>query len=109
MLLLWSSRAIRLLHPNLIEFIKKRQGDELRADVKIYQEILASFPGDVHACEAQFMIGFVYAEELNDFDLAREALAEIVEGNMECTDDLRDSAKWMLENMGKEPPEFEEG
>ncbi len=72
-----------------------------------YQEIIDQYPKDEHVCEAQFMIGFVYSEELNDFDLARDALQAVINRETGCSDELKSSARWMLENMGKEPPTFE--
>ncbi len=77
-----------------------------RTRIKYYKEIVQDHPGDEHAMEAQFMIGFVYSEELNDFDLARDAFQTVLDRE-DCPEDLRDSATWMLQNMGQEPPEFE--
>jgi len=76
--------------------------------IKYYDEIVRNYPDDSHACEAQFMIGFVYAEELHDFDRAHEAFQKVLTERRDCGKDLVKNARWMIENMGKEPPPFEE-
>lgn len=88
-------------------FERAQKVNDPKQRIEYYQEILDNYPDDEHVCEAQFMIGFVYAEELNDFDKARDALQAVIERETGCTDELKSSARWMLENMGKEPPEFE--
>ncbi len=76
--------------------------------IKYYDEIVRNYSDDEHACEAQFMIGFVYSEELHNYDLAREAFLKVMERKETCDGELVQSAEWMLENMGTEPPPFEE-
>jgi hypothetical protein len=76
--------------------------------IKYYNEIVQNYAADVHACEAQFMIGFVYSEELHNYDLAREAFLKVLERRDSCDGELVESAEWMLENMGTEPPPFDE-
>ncbi|MBM3321157.1 MAG: peptidyl-prolyl cis-trans isomerase [Candidatus Eisenbacteria bacterium] len=75
--------------------------------IKYYNEIVRNYPDDPHACEAQFMIGFVYSEELHDYDQARAAFAKVRDDNR-CGEDLHKNAEWMLEHMGTEPPEFQD-
>jgi hypothetical protein len=60
------------------------------------------------ACQAQFMIGFVYSEELHDLDKARDALDKVLSGNLGCTEEIRKNARWLLDNMGAEPPTFQD-
>ncbi|MBN1827327.1 MAG: peptidyl-prolyl cis-trans isomerase [Candidatus Eisenbacteria bacterium] len=77
--------------------------------IKYYDEIVRNHPDDPYACEAQFMIGFVYSEELHNFDRAREAFEKVLaRGGDGCKQELIDSATWMLQNMGGTPPEFNE-
>ncbi len=90
----------------LFELAQKTTDPQKR--VGYYQEIVDRYPEDEHACEAQFMVGFVYSEELNKFDLARRALEEVVKRPNGCSEEMKKSARWMLENMGKEPPSFED-
>jgi len=71
-----------------------------------YSELVYNYPEGEHADEAQFMIGFIQAEELGNHDAARNALNRMLERYPES--ELADSAEWMLENMGNEAPPFEE-
>ncbi len=71
-----------------------------------YTELVFSYPEGEHADEAQFMIGFIQAEELKNYDAARNALTRMLEHYPNS--ELAESARWMLENMGSEAPPFEE-
>ena len=64
-----------------------------------YQDLLKRYPQSEHAYKAQFMIGFIYSEDLHDYAMARKAFEKLLEKYPDC--DLAPSAKWMLENMGK--------
>lgn len=76
--------------------------------IKYYKEIVTNHSDDPFACEAQFMIGFVYSEELHDYDQARGAFEKVLGLRDTCKKDLVESATWMLENMGTAPPDFQE-
>jgi len=67
--------------------------------IRLYERVLETYPDDPRAYEAQFMIGFTYSEELGNYARARIAFATVVAKYPDC--DLCDSAKWMLENLGK--------
>lgn len=64
-----------------------------------YQELLRKYPDSEHAYKAQFIIGFIYSENLHDYTMARRAFKKLLEDYPDC--DLAPSAEWMLENMGK--------
>lgn len=72
-----------------------------------YSELVFNYPDGEHAAEAQFMIGFIHAEELKNYDAARNAFERMKTRYPDS--ELVPSADWMLENMGKENPPFEEG
>jgi hypothetical protein len=72
-----------------------------------YSELVFQFPDGEHADEAQFMVGFIQAEEIGNFEAARNALERLLEKYPDS--ELRESAEWMIENMGKETPPLEEG
>jgi peptidyl-prolyl cis-trans isomerase C len=76
--------------------------------IRYYDEIVRNHPDDPFACQAQFMIGFVYSEEMHDFDKARVSFERVLNASKGCSDELRKNAKWMLDNMGSEPPEFKD-
>ncbi len=65
--------------------------------VGIYRELIKRFPDSKYAAQAQFMIGFIYSEELKDYDKAEEALKVVIDKYPGS--ELVDSARWMLKNM----------
>ncbi len=73
--------------------------------VQYYRDIVNQYPDDKYAPQALFMIGFVYAEELQDNVQARRTFDELLGKYPEA--DVVDDAKWMIENMDKPHPKFE--
>jgi len=76
--------------------------------VKIYQKMIQLFPDSPIKDQAQFLIGFVYSEQLRDYDKAKDAFQKVIDQYPDC--DLVDDAEFMLETMGSDSlaPEFEE-
>jgi peptidyl-prolyl cis-trans isomerase C len=68
--------------------------------IRQYERILQTYPDNPRAYEAQFMIGFTYSEELENFSRAKMAFEAVLNNYPEC--DLAQSARWMLENLGQE-------
>lgn len=75
------------------------QGD-YKSAIKAYQDILKTYPDSPRAYKAQFLIGFVYSENLKDYENAKENYRKVIEQYPDC--DLADDAQYMLETMGKE-------
>lgn len=82
-----------------------QQGQELQQQNK-YDEAIQAFGEIIHksvkgkfTSQAQFMIAFIYAENLKDLEKAREEFTKFIQDYPE--DPLVESAKWELENMGK--------
>ena len=71
-----------------------------------YAELVYNYPEGQHAAEAQFMIGFIYAEELGSLESAERAFRKMLEDYPDS--ELAESARWMLENAGTEAPELDE-
>jgi TolA-binding protein len=72
------------------------QGDFTSA-IKTYERILKLYPESPHACRAQFLIGFVYSENLKKPDQAKEVYEKVIEMYPDC--DLADDARFMLKLM----------
>lgn len=90
------------------QLFERAQGTEdPAARIRIYEQILAQHGDSKYGAQAQFMIGFVYAEELKDKEKARAALNQVIEKYPKS--ELVDSARWMLKNMESEVPRFEDG
>jgi peptidyl-prolyl cis-trans isomerase C len=75
--------------------------------IEYYRALLKKYPHHERADEAQFMIGFVHSEELKDYGAARAEYQKVIDNYPQSN--VRDSAIWMLQNMGRdETPPFEE-
>ncbi len=79
--------------------------EDPRDRIQYYRDIVSQYPTDKNAPQALFMIGFVYAEDLQDFAQARRTFAELEQKYPGS--DLIQSAKWMEENMEKPGPRFD--
>ncbi len=73
--------------------------------IQYYRNLVNTYPDDKYAPQALFMIGFVYAEELNDLPFAHRTFEELIRRYPDA--EVVESAKWMMENMGKAHPKFE--
>jgi len=70
-----------------------------------YRELVERYPENRFAPQALFMIGFVYAEELQDLVEARRTFDELIDEYPDA--DVADSAEWMIENLEKPHPRFQ--
>jgi peptidyl-prolyl cis-trans isomerase C len=70
--------------------------------INLFQEVVTKYPADKSAIQAEFMIGFTYAEEMKDYRAAREAFQNFIRRHPKS--DLVNSANWMLENMENSVP-----
>lgn len=75
--------------------------------IELYRALVKRFPNDSVTVQAEFMIGFTYAEDMGDTDRAREEFVKFIERHP--NHELATSAKWMMENMDKPAPDLEEG
>jgi outer membrane protein assembly factor BamD (BamD/ComL family) len=67
--------------------------------------MVARFPDFVQADRAQFMVGFVYAEELGDTVQARAAFERFM--TLYPQSDLVEDARYMLGALSGQEPAFE--
>jgi peptidyl-prolyl cis-trans isomerase C len=74
--------------------------------IELYRDLIARFPKDSVSVQAKFMIGFTYAEEMGEYDMARTEFEEFLRIHPDA--ELAGSAKWMLENMEKPAPALDE-
>jgi len=65
--------------------------------IKIYDQILILFPQSPNDYKAQFLIGFVYSEQLEDHQKAKEAYRKVIEKYPNS--DLADDAEFMIKAM----------
>ncbi len=74
--------------------------------LNIYRQIYEKHPDSKYAAQALFMAGFVYSEELNDQYKADKTLRKVIAQYPET--DVAKSARWMVDNLGKEMPDFDD-
>jgi peptidyl-prolyl cis-trans isomerase C len=95
--------------PQTPEDLFKTASEESNPSEKIryYRMFAERYPDNERAYEADFMIGFVMAEELKDYEGARAHFEDFLARFPDS--DLSDDAGWMLENMESDKqPEFQE-
>lgn len=74
--------------------------------VDAYQEIVKRFPKSPQAPQCQFMVGYLYANHLNNIELASEAYKKFIRDYPEH--ELVKDAQWELDHIGKDVNEIEE-
>ncbi len=74
--------------------------------IDLYRSLIQRYPQERVSIQAQFMIGFTYAEELGEYELARDEFEKFLKEHPDS--DLAGSAKWMIDNMEKPAPELDE-
>lgn len=72
--------------------------------IELYSLLLANAPQHPKAATAQFMTGFIYANDLGQLDKAKAAYEAFLQKYP--NDELSESAKMELENLGKSPEEL---
>lgn len=65
--------------------------------INAYAEILKLYPDSPRAYKAQFLIAFVYSENLKAYEKAKENYKILIEKYPNC--DLVDDAKYMMKTM----------
>ncbi|MBN1163992.1 MAG: peptidyl-prolyl cis-trans isomerase [Candidatus Krumholzibacteriota bacterium] len=73
--------------------------------IQYYRNLVNRYPDHQYAAQALFMIGFVYAEELQDLVSARRTFDELL--NKYPNSEVVESARWMIDNLYKSHPKFE--
>ena len=71
-----------------------------------YRRVVNLCPDDSIAVQAAFMVGFTYAEELEQYDHARAEFKAFLAKYPNS--ELAKSATWMMENMDKPAPELKD-
>jgi peptidyl-prolyl cis-trans isomerase C len=74
--------------------------------IRLYRDVATHYPDDPVSVQAQFMVGFTYAEDLGKYDEARAEFRKFIDKYP--NHELANSAKWMLENMDKPAPELQD-
>jgi len=76
-----------------------------RYDLDAYRKVVSTFPEADIAPQAQFMVGFIYSEELKNYDEAEKAFRDLLQRYPRS--ELAASAQWMVDHMRtEEAPNF---
>jgi len=93
-------------------FSKAKAAQEARdfsGAVAAYKQVVANYPSGEKADEAQFMVGFLYANDIGDTAAARSAYETFLEKYAANSDSgMVLSAKWELANLGKNVDQIED-
>lgn len=84
----------QILYTDAQNFSEK--GD-FQSAIKTYEDILKLYPDSPRAYKAQFLIAFVYSENLKDYPKAKANYEIVIERYPNC--DLVDDAQYMLKTM----------
>jgi peptidyl-prolyl cis-trans isomerase C len=68
--------------------------------IDAYRKLIAQYPDSEVTAQAQFMIGFVYSEELKNYEEAEAAFKTLLQRWPKA--ELASSAQWMIEHMRTE-------
>ncbi len=76
--------------------------------IAAYRNVVMEYPDSDVSPQAQFMIGFIYSEELKSYDQAEAAFRELLRRYPHS--ELVSSAQWMIDHMrSEEAPPFQMG
>ncbi len=78
---------------------------EFQRAVSTYQRLLEEMPQSSHAAQGQFMVGYIYANEIKDLDRARQAYSAFQKNYPQH--DLSDDVAFELEHLGKDINTFD--
>ncbi len=83
------------------EMFKDAQDAGAPADrIDKYRKLLTEYPDSDVSPQAQFMIGFIYSEELKNYDEAEKAFRQVLSRYPKS--ELAPSAQWMVDHMRTE-------
>ncbi len=74
--------------------------------VSVYNKLIKKYPQSKFAPQAQFMIGFIYANEVQDLDLAAKAYEKFL--LVYPDHDMAKDAKWELDHLGEDINDIED-
>ncbi|MCA9734175.1 MAG: tetratricopeptide repeat protein [Deferribacteres bacterium] len=66
--------------------------------IEIHNQVIKKYPGSKLEVRSQFMIGYIYANELGELENARTAYTEFL--RKFPNDELAPSVKWEIDNLG---------
>lgn len=71
-----------------------------------YKSLVSSYPKSTYAPQAQFMVGFIYANELKKIDEAKTAYEKFIKDFPEH--EMVKDARWEIEHLGQDIQDIED-
>ncbi|OGB62900.1 MAG: hypothetical protein A2Y94_04685 [Caldithrix sp. RBG_13_44_9] len=97
----WIGCSKKLGEKEYFDMAYQQMGKEQWSEAeKYFQKILDEYPTGMYSSKALFMVGFVNANYLKNYEKARKYYSEFLEKYP--NHDLADDAKYELENLGKD-------
>jgi TolA-binding protein len=91
----------------LFERAKKLQEQSsYKEAIAAYQDFVKRFPKSQEAPQCQFMVGYLYANHMNNNDMARKAYEDFIQKFPE--NELVKDAQWELDHLGMDVNQIEE-
>ena len=81
-------------------FKEGQEGGPPTVRIAAYRRLLEEYPDSEVSPQAQFMLDFIYSEELKNYDEAEKAFKELLRRYPRS--ELVESAHWMIDNMRSE-------
>jgi outer membrane assembly lipoprotein YfiO len=92
----------KLYHGKVVQNVTETES--MKKAVEYYKQVFEKYPEHKDAKQALFMAGFILANDIKDYDQAREIYNKFIEKYPDS--ELAFSAKSELENLGKDPEEI---
>ena len=90
----------KMTEREIFDEAQKLQGEsKFDKSAKLYQKLLKDYPESRHYASSLFMLGFLYANNINDINKARTYYNEFLEKFPDH--ELADDVEFELKNLGK--------
>jgi len=77
-----------------------QEQSQFQQAVDKYQQLIRLYPSSPMCAQSQFMIGYIYANHIQNFDAARQAYQVYLERYP--NDEMAKDAKWELDHLGQD-------
>ena len=103
--LLYMSCSAKLSEDEYYQKAKQEYGkNHYQQAIENFKKITEYYPNGKRAPESLFMLGFIYANDLKKYDLAKQYYTEFIKKYPK--NELVDDAQYEIENLGKDPNEL---
>ena len=83
-----------------------QEQSQFQQAVEKYDELIQLYPKSPLCAQSQFMIGYIFANHIQDYDAAREAYQKYLDNY--SNDEMAKDARWELDHLGQDIDSIEE-